>query len=199
MTIAGRGAGGGLRQEQRDAIAARITPEPAAACRRPLYLRILFEECRLWPSWKTVPSQPNWARIRLHLLEGLFRRLAQPAVHGALLVESALSYIASARRGLSESEILEVLWADPDYRQYLDEVSRKTRHELPPEATRIPIAIWSRLRHDLDPYLAEHSAPGGMVLSFYHREVSRFVAELLSQGFWGTLRVLPSSGGVFSK
>jgi len=165
-----------LTEEQRGAIAARITPEPAAACRRPLYLRILFEECRLWPSWKKA-EPAELGEDTADLLGGLFRRLAQPAVHGSLLVESALSYIASARRGPSESEILEVLWADLDYRQYLDEVSWKTRHDLPPEATRIPIAIWSRLRHDLDPYLAEHGVPGGMVLSFYHREVSRFVAN----------------------
>jgi energy-coupling factor transporter ATP-binding protein EcfA2 len=165
-----------LTQQQHDAIAARITPDSAVTCRRPLYLRILFEECRLWPSWKNV-DPAELGENTAALLEGLFDRLAQPAVHGALLVEAVLSYIASARRGLSESEILEVLWADADYRRHLDAASRKTRHELPPGATRIPIAIWSRLRHDLDPYLAEHSAPGGVVLSFYHRVVGRVVAE----------------------
>jgi WD40 repeat protein len=165
-----------LTTQQREAIGARITPDSAPACRRPLYLRILFEECRLWPSWKAV-SPDELGEDTAALLKGLFDRLAQPVMHGALLVESALSYIASARRGLSESEILEVLWADLDYKQYLDEVSRKTKHELPPEATRIPIAIWSRLRHDLDPYLAEQSAPGGVVLNFYHRVVGRVVAD----------------------
>jgi len=170
-----------LTKEQFDVIAARITPNSAAACRRPLYLRILFEECRLWPSWKKVEPD-ELGEDTAALLEGLFDRLAQPAVHGALLVEAVLSYIASARRGLSENEILEVLWADPDYRRHLDAVSRKTMHELPPEATRIPIAIWSRLRHDLDPYLAEHSAPGGVVLSFYHRVVGRVVKQRLLSG-----------------
>ena len=45
--------------------------------------------------------------------------------------------------------------------------TRDTRHELPPDAKRIPIALWSRLRYDLAPYLAEHAAPGGNVLNFY--------------------------------
>jgi WD40 repeat protein len=165
-----------LTTGQRDAIAARITSDSAASCRRPLYLRILFEECRLWPSWKAVPAS-ELGENTAALLDGLFERLAQPAMHGPLLVESVLSYIASARRGLSENEILELLWADPDYKQYLDVTSRKTKHELPSEASRIPIAIWSRLRHDLEPYLAEQSAPGGVVLSFYHRVVGRVAAE----------------------
>lgn len=165
-----------LTTQQREAIAACTTQHAAAARRRPLYLRILFEECRLWPSWKTI-APAELGEDTPALLEKLFDRLAQPAAHGALLVESALSYIASARRGLSESELLEALWADPDYKLHLEAASAKTRHELPPGATRIPIAIWSRLRHDLDPYIAEHSAPGGVVLNFYHRVVGRVVAE----------------------
>ena len=135
-----------LTKGQLDAIAARITPDLATACRRALYLRILFEECRLWPSWKAVRAD-ELGENTAALLEGLFERLALSAVHGSLLVESVLSYIACARRGLSESEVLEVLWADPDYRQHLHDVSLKTSHELPSGATRIPIAIWSRLRH----------------------------------------------------
>jgi len=165
----------GLTIEQRGAIAARITPDAATACRRPLYLRVLFEECRLWPSWKTV-SVADLGENTAGLLAGLFKRLESDAVHGRILVKSVLGYIVSARRGLSENEMLEVLWADPEYKQRLDEEGRKNKHELPPGATRIPIAIWSRLRHDLDPYLAEHAAPGGAVLNFYHREVGRVVA-----------------------
>jgi WD40 repeat protein len=165
-----------LTMEQRDAIAARITPNAATASRRPLYLRILFEECCLWPSWKVVSVDELGDRTP-DLLDGLFKRLESASVHGRILVASALGYLASARRGLSENEMLEVLWVDPDYREHLNEVSRRNNHELQSEATRIPIAIWSRLRHDLDPYLAEHTAPGGVVLSFYHREVSRLVAE----------------------
>ncbi len=170
------GRGRQLTKEQRNAIEGRITPDAATACRRPLYLRVLFEECRLWPSWKTV-SVADLGQNTAGLLADLFKRLESDAVHGRILVESALGYIGSARHGLSENEMLEVLWADPDYKQHLDEVSRKNKHDLPPEATRIPIAIWSRLRHDLDPYLAEHAAPGGAVLNFYHREVRLMVEK----------------------
>jgi WD40 repeat protein len=165
-----------LTMEQRQAIQACITPEAATLCRRPLYLRILFEECRLWPSWRTVSADEVGKDTR-DLLNGLFTRLESPAVHGRNLVASSLGYLASARRGLSESEMLEVLWIDPQYREHLNEESRKNNHEMQLDSTRIPIAIWSRLRHDLDPYLSEHSAPGVVVLNFYHREVSRFISE----------------------
>ena len=165
-----------LSDAQREAIKARVTPDAATACRRPLYLRILFEECRLWPSWKPA-SAMDLGENTAALLQSLFDRLAEPANHGRILVESVLSYMASARHGLSENEILEIIWADPDYKKHLDEQSRRTGHSLPPEATRIPIAIWSRLRHDLNPYLAEHAAPGGVVLNFYHREVGRVAEE----------------------
>src|SRR5262249_51789573 len=148
----------------------------AQACRRPLYLRILFEECQLWASWKEAKLDELGTNTA-ELLQHLFKRLESPAVHGRILVDSALGYIASARRGLSENELVEVLWADPECKNHLDEQSQQTGHRFPPRATRIPIAIWSRLRHDLDPYLAEHAAPGGTVLNFYHREVSRSVID----------------------
>jgi hypothetical protein len=48
---------------------------------------------------------------------------------------------------------------------------------LPQHASRVPIAIWSRLRYDLAPYLSERGAPGGSVLQFYHRQVGDYVTE----------------------
>ncbi len=161
-----------LEQKQREAIEARI--QSSEACRRPLYLRVLYEEARLWPSWKVVAADALGANTA-ELLGLMFGRLEDKAVHGTELVRAAMGYLVAARRGLSENEMLEVLWADEDYRRHLEEVSRKTNHELPEGATRIPIAIWSRLRHDLAPYLTERDAPGGMALSIYHREVERVV------------------------
>ena len=105
------------------------------------------------------------------------RRLSQPANHGPLLVERVLGYLAASRYGLAENEILEILFADPEYKAALDQATEQTRHELPPSATRIPIAIWSRLRFDLAPYLTERAAAGANVLTFYHRQVAEWVQE----------------------
>ncbi|NLX96920.1 MAG: AAA family ATPase [Rhodopirellula sp.] len=158
---------------QRQAILARILLPEATACRQPLYLRILYEESRLWRSYDPVTPL---GRDVVELLGSLFDRLSLPVWHGPL-VEHALSYLASARFGLTENELLEVLFADPDYRSVLDTAAEQSRNALPLGAKRIPISLWSRLRYDLAPYLAEHGAPGGTVLEFYHRQVGRYVRE----------------------
>jgi hypothetical protein len=157
-----------LNHEQAQRVRKRLTSD---ACRLPLYLKVLFEEARLWRSYDSV-SQPG--KDVSELLGALFNRLGDPANHGAT-VECALGYIASARRGLTEMEILEVLHHDPDYKKFLDNITAQTGHKLPDNPPRIPIAIWSRLRFDLAPYLAEHAAPGGTVLNFYHRQVGEYV------------------------
>ncbi len=167
-----------LSTAQREAVRARVDSD--AACRMPLYLRILAEEARLWPSWKEVKLDDLGANTS-KLLGAMFSRLEGKTVHGPRLVTASMGYLAAARRGLSQNEILEVLWADEDYRRHLEDQSRETNHGLPEEATRIPIAIWSRLRHDLAPYLAERDAPGATVLGFYHRIVGCVVTERFLQ------------------
>ena len=110
------------------------------------------------------------------LLQGLFDRLSQSTEHGPT-VKAATTYIVSALYGLTENELLEVLFDDPDYKAWLDSATANNRHELPVDAQRIPIALWSRLRFDLAPYLFERGAPGGSVLHFYHRQVERSVRD----------------------
>ncbi len=143
-------------------------------CRQPIYLKLLFEEARLWRSYDAAPKLGESVPA---ILGQLIERLGQPANHGRLLVEHVLGYLAASRHGLAENEILEVLFADPDYKAALDLATEQARHELPASATRIPIAIWSRLRFDLAPYLTERAAPGANVLTFYHRQVAEWVQE----------------------
>jgi WD40 repeat protein len=161
-------AGRTLTGRQQAAVDARILVPKADARRRPLYLRILFEEVRLWRSYD---APPQLGESVPKLLRSLFDRLGLPAAHGPL-VEPALAYLVSARYGLTETELLEILLRDPDYRPKL---IGSAQHALPPQAKRIPIALWSRLRYDLAPYLSERGAPGGSVLHFYHREVGDYV------------------------
>ena len=163
-------AGRRLNAGQAQCIRERLKSD---ACRQPLYLKVLFEEARLWRSEDPAPTLGNNVS---EFLGALFKRLGDPSNHGPTL-ECALSYIAAARRGLTEMEILEVLYQDPDYANFLEQMTARTGHELPDNPKRIPIAIWSRLRFDLAPYLAEQAAPGGTVLNFYHRQVAEFVRD----------------------
>jgi WD40 repeat protein len=164
-------AGRTTSRDQRERIGQRLKSE---GCRQPIYLKLLFEEARLWRSFDAAPESGESVPA---ILGQLFKRLSQPANHGPLLVERVLGYLAASRHGLAENEILEVLFADADYKAALDQATEQTRHELPARATRIPIAIWSRLRFDLAPYLTERAAPGANVLTFYHRQVAEWVQE----------------------
>ncbi len=164
-------AGRRLSDEQQAAVDSRILSPNDTACRQPLYLKILFEETRLWRSFDLPPQKLGTSVPEL--LESLFDRLCVPAAHGPI-VEPALAYLVSARYGLAETELLEVLLCDPDYKQKL---IASAQHALPPHANRIPIAIWARLRFDLAPYLTERGAPGGTVLNLYHRQVGNFVRQ----------------------
>ena len=103
-------AGRTVSPDQRRTIEQRLT---SPVCRQPIYLKLLFEEARLWRSYDAAPS---WARMCPALLKQLFDRLSQPANHGPLLVERVLGYLAASRHGLAENEILEILFADPEYK-----------------------------------------------------------------------------------
>ncbi len=137
----------------------------SAACRQPIYLKLLFEETRLWRSYDAAPEIGEDVPA---LLDQLFVRLSRPTSHGPILVDRVLSYLALSRQGLTENEILEILFADPEYKAALARATETTRHDIPPTATRIPTAIWSRLRFDLDSYLTERAGTGANVLAFYH-------------------------------
>jgi hypothetical protein len=168
-------AGRIVSQGQRKTIEQRLT---LRACRQPIYLKLLFEEARLWRSYDKAPRLGEDVPA---ILKQLFDRLSHPANHGPLLVERVLGYLTASRHGLAENEILEILFADPEYKKGLHTASVTNQHELPASATRIPIAIWSRLRFDLAPYLTERAAPGANVLTFYHRQVAKSVMEHFSK------------------
>jgi hypothetical protein len=164
--------------------------EQVHACRQPLYLKLLFEEVKLWRSYNS-PDEPGSSVP--DLLEQLHKRLSSETNHGHLLVERVLGYLAAARRGLSETEILEVLFADkqdnetgtPGYKTHLEVASKNNNHTLTEEPPRIPIAIWARLRSDLQPYITERAAPGGNVLTFYHRQVAEWIkTRFVDEGTW---------------
>jgi len=162
-------AGRKVSDDQRARIEQRLA---SPVCRQPIYLKLLFEEVQLWHCYD--PAQVPGASVPA-LLGQLFDRLCQRTNHGPLLVNRVLGYLSASRHGLAENEILEILFADPEYRARLDKATEQTRHELPSNAKRIPVALWSRLRFDLASYLTERAAPGATVLTFYHQQVGEWV------------------------
>lgn len=138
---------------------------------RPLYLKLVFENARQWPSYWDVASLKLSPDIQ-GLLGDLFDRLSADSNHGQMLVSRSLSYLAAAKNGLSEDELLDVLSRDEDV--FHDFISR-ARHK-PPEQ-RLPVVVWSRLYYDLEPYLTTRRADGTALLAFYHRQFADAVTE----------------------
>ncbi|MBN1387603.1 MAG: DUF4062 domain-containing protein [Bacteroidales bacterium] len=135
-----------------------------SACGWPLYLKLAFEEARLWKSYTGEVSLASGTEgiIRNNLL----KRLEQE--HGELLVARCFGYIAATREmnGLAEDELLEVLSSD---KTFFDKFLEKVKHE-PPER-RLPVAVWARLYFDLEPYLSERNHESTTLLTFFHREL----------------------------
>jgi len=135
-------------------------------CSLPLYLRLAFEEAQRWRSYdEPQPPSPDVDG----LIERLFNRLSAPANHGPLLVERAVSYLRCSRYGLSEDETLDLLANDAEYWEYF---RQSAQHALPvtdgQQTCRLPVVIWSRLYHDLEPYLSWRSADGTALMVFFH-------------------------------
>ena len=139
-------------------------------CGLPLYLKLAAEESRRWKSYTSEDACTLGEGVA-GIIETLFDRLASNANHGPTLVKRSLGYLAAARYGLTEDEVLDVLTADDTVWNDFDQ---RKHHEV--SERRLPVALWSRLSLDLEPYLAERAAPGGTVVSFYHRQLAERVA-----------------------
>ncbi|HSQ79486.1 MAG TPA: AAA family ATPase, partial [Candidatus Bathyarchaeia archaeon] len=92
---------------------------------RPLYLKLACDYARRWPSFAAPASLVLSPGIP-GLLGDLFDRLASDANHGPTLVSRGLGYLAAAKNGLSEDELLDVLSRDETV--YADFIAR-AHHE----------------------------------------------------------------------
>jgi NACHT domain- and WD repeat-containing protein len=147
----------------------------------PLYLKLAFEEASRWHSFDGLPTGadqvPGLAPDVTGILKDLFWRLSLDGNHGPTLVERSLGYLAAGRQGLSEDELLDVMSSDAS----VMEDFRLCSPESPPTQN-LPLVVWSRLRFDLAPYLAERSADGASTISFYHRQLREVVVDQFLNG-----------------
>jgi WD40 repeat protein len=141
----------------------------------PLYLRLMFEQARAWPS-SFKPAQP--AKDVPGLIRNTFAALSSDGRHGPVMVARSLAYIAAGKSGLSHEELLEILSRDP---RVMADFRRRSPSSPPTDA--LPGIIWSQLYLDLAPYLTEDLVPGGQVIDFFHRQLREVVQkDYLSAG-----------------
>jgi WD40 repeat protein len=138
-------------------------------CGLPLYLKLAADESRLWRSFAPENACKLGEGVA-GVIDTLFDRLSTNANHGPVLVGRSLGYLAAARYGLAEDEILDVLTEDD---AVWNDFDKRKHHEV--SERRLPVVVWSRLSLDLEPYLTERAAPGGTVIAFYHRQLAERV------------------------
>jgi WD40 repeat protein len=108
--------------------------EKFQVCRLPLYLKLAFEEARRWRSYDRLPlgadQVPGRGKDIQSILRDLFWRLSLKANHGELLVGRSLAYLAAARNGLAEDELLEILSRDKEVYTWFLNVMKHTPTDL---------------------------------------------------------------------
>jgi len=138
-----------------------------------LWLRVAAEEAARWPAWHKPHPLPSGLP---DLLATVLQRLSRGGEHGEVIVKRALGYLAAARHGLAEDEVIAVLGADPVV--MADVIARSPTERVKPEAERIkalPVAIWVRLHGDIAFYLTERRNQGASLFGFYHRSFGEAV------------------------
>jgi len=78
----------------------------------PLYLKLAFEEARLWSSGDGMPPESLEPGIESIIEYNLIDRLADESSHGVMLVSKVLGYLAASRYGLAEDEMIDLLSRD---------------------------------------------------------------------------------------
>jgi tetratricopeptide (TPR) repeat protein len=144
-----------LQEHQRDEVLAKFQE-----CSSPLYLKLAFEEARRWESYsEKVELSDDIPGV----IGDLLGRLSSESNHGEKMISRSLGYLAAAKNGLSEDEMLDVLSLDPDVMADFQRRSPKS-----PDVKKLPVVVWSRLHLDLKPYLTERAADGTSLMTFYH-------------------------------
>jgi WD40 repeat protein len=136
----------------------------------PLYLKLAFEEAKLWYSYTTEFTLAT--EVQSLLRDNLFARLGHPSEHGEALIQYSMAYLSAARYGLAENEILDLLALNDDYWNVFLAGAHED-HKL--FDRQIPIIIWSRFELDLDPYMVHKTVDNTTVIDFYHRQFSEAI------------------------
>ena len=139
----------------------------------PIYLKLAFEQAKEWTSYQKNCQLSDKVE---GIINDFIKDLEDDHVEG--LVEHVICYMLCGRyQGLAENEILDILVFDEEYwATFLDNSHKDHREELR-EAKKIPLAVWSRLYLDLEPFLTERDADGVPIITFFHRQFNEVLRK----------------------
>ncbi|EGD83552.1 hypothetical protein PTSG_04157 [Salpingoeca rosetta] len=147
--------GRSLTDEQRSIVLAACK-----ACPYPLYVRMALDETRGWKS-TTPPDECSLKPDIQSIIDNLFEQLE--VAHGKRFISAALGYITVTYRGLSDTELEDILSCNEEV------LERIFEYWLPPQR-RIPPLLWARVRDILGGFLVERGSGSTRVLSWHHRQ-----------------------------
>jgi len=139
----------------------------------PIYLRIAFEQAKHWKFYHKYELSDTVEGI----IKDFINRLEGEHVNG--LVEHVICYMLCGRyQGLAENEILDILVFDKEFWEdiFLPATHDEHKKELK-AAKKIPVAVWSRLYLDLEPFLTERDADGVPIITFFHRQFNEVLKD----------------------
>jgi len=119
----------------------------------PLYLKLAFEEARLWTSKSDKDSEKLAPEVKGIIEKNMIDRLAQEGNHGKALVAHALGYLAASRYGLAEDELLDLLSRDREVYEWFF----KQSFHLPSDL--VEWAIQYRRTHKIGKIKGEEQSP----------------------------------------
>ena len=131
------------------------------ACNEALYVKLVFDQIRLWRSFTTGPAELSIKTTIYDIIGDTFYRVEM--AHGKVLVGAAMAYVTASKNGLGETEVEDLISIDETV---LNDIYQ---YHLPP-TRRIPPLLWTRIRSEIPAYLSEREADGVTVVSWYHRQ-----------------------------
>jgi hypothetical protein len=146
----------------------------------PIYLKLAFEKSKHWHSYD---KQHTLREDVKGIIGDYFNDLEHDYPED--FVRNAICYILCGKySGLAENEILEILAFDPEYWQkFINTTHKDHRQELRnlkeelKGSMKIPIAVWSRLYLDFEPFLTERDTDGVPIITFFHRQFNEVLRE----------------------
>ncbi len=102
----------------------------------PLYLKLDFEEARLWTSQAVDPVETLTPTLDGIIAHNMLKRLEKEQNHGKMLVSHALGYLAASRHGLSEDELIDLLSRDFEVYSWFFKGSQ----HVPPDLLQLAVA-----------------------------------------------------------
>jgi hypothetical protein len=162
-----------LQTKQRKAVLERFKED-----RTPLWARLAFDRVRRWRSLDPPQSMPSTSAGLLQ--ETVLRQWLDPNTHVVAFTKRALALIDSARSGLTENELLDVVGAAEDFWQEsdLERIWSLPANPKHGNQKQVPDAIWGRLKSDVAQHLMSDQASEAL-LRFRHAAIGEAVRQAL--------------------